>query len=331
MDSLTRHYDGAVLAVTGPTASGKTRKAVATARRIGGEIISADSRQVYRGMDAGTGKDLAEYHTEGLPDVRYHLIDIRPAGYRYNLQEFLCDYYPAQREVRARGHVPVICGGTGMYVENALAGVRMPDIPHNEELRRGLADKSLDELAAILASMKRLHNTTDTDTRERVLRGIEIETYYRSHPSADAVRDRSRITPPPYLLIALQLDRDMRRRLISERMYRRFADGMTAEVETLLKNGISPGDLIYYGLEYKFITLYVTGAITRPEMERGLETAIHQFAKRQMTWLRGMERRGFRIHWLPAEMPDDEFAGTAARLLHLCNAESGTDGRHTSR
>ena len=309
------------MAITGPTASGKTRKAVAAARAVEGEIISADSRQVYRGMDIGTGKDLDEYREGGSEPVRYHLIDIRQAGYKYNLQEFLSDYDAAEREVRQRGKVPVLCGGTGMYVEHALDGVRMPDIPVNEELRQSLADKSLEELAELLGSMKKLHNTTDTDTRERALRGIEIEDYYLHHPEQNRLRDRTQVKPVEHVLIALDLDRDERRRRISRRLEKRFAEGMTAEVEKLIAQGVRPDDLIYYGLEYKFITLFVTGKITRSEMEKCLETAIHQFAKRQMTWLRGMERRGFKIHWLPATMPDKEFAAEAARLLQQKNQE----------
>lgn len=314
-------YNGAVLAITGPTASGKTRKAVAAALRLDGEIISADSRQVYRGMDLGTGKDLADYQPEGHKAVPYHLIDIRPAGYKYNLQEFLSDYDQAERDIRSRGHVPVLCGGTGMYVEHALDGVRMPAIPADPELRERLKEKSLDELAAILGSMKRLHNTTDTDTRERAIRGIEIEEYYRLHPEQNRLRDRSHARPVAHVLVALGLDRDERRARISDRLHRRFADGMTAEVEQLLARGVPAEDLIYYGLEYKFITQFVTGQINRADMERGLETAIHQFAKRQMTWLRGMERRGFTIHWLPALMADDDFAAEAQKLLNQKNKE----------
>lgn len=314
-------YTGALLAITGPTASGKTRKAVAAALRLDGEVISADSRQVYRGMDLGTGKDLAEYHPEGCRDVQYHLIDIRPAGYKYNLQEFLADYDQAERGIRDRGRVPVLCGGTGMYVEYALSGVRMPSIPEDPDLRKRLKEKSLDELASILGGMKRLHNTTDTDTRERAIRGIEIEEYYLRHPEQDRLRDRRNVHPVEHVLIALDLDRDERRARISARLRRRLAEGMTAEVESLLDRGVSADDLIYYGLEYKFVTRYVTGQIGRADMERGLETAIHQFAKRQMTWLRGMERRGFTIHWLPAVMPDDDFAAQAAELLNQKNEQ----------
>lgn len=312
-------YRGAVLAITGPTASGKTRKAVAAALSVEGEIISADSRQVYRGMDIGTGKDRGEYSPQGIRGVPYHLIDIRPAGYKYNLQEFLTDYDEAEREIRGRGHVPVLCGGTGMYIEHALSGVRMPAIPEDPELRQRLKDKSLEELAEMLGAMKRLHNHTDTDTRERAIRGIEIEEYYLRHPLENERRDRSRVAQIPHLLIALNLDRDQRRRRISARLHKRFAEGMTAEVEGLLAQGVKAVDLIYYGLEYKFITRFVTGMISRAEMEHGLETAIHQFAKRQMTWLRGMERRGFRIHWLPAMMPDEEFAARARELLEQKN------------
>lgn len=314
-------YLGAVLAITGPTACGKTHKAVAAALSADGEIISADSRQVYRGMNLGTGKDLEEYSPHGTCGVPYHLIDIRPAGYKYNLQEFLADYDAAERQIRGRGRVPMLCGGTGMYVEHALSGVRMPAIPQNPELRDRLREKSLEELAEMLGAMKRLHNHTDTDTRERAIRGIEIEDYYLKHPEENLRRDRNRVDRVPHLLIALELDRDERRRRISERMHKRFSEGMTDEVESLLAQGVKAEDLIYYGLEYKFITRFVIGMISRSEMEQGLETAIHQFAKRQMTWLRGMERRGFQIHWLSALMPDEEFAGQARELLEQKNRE----------
>lgn len=291
-----------VIAVVGPTASGKTRRGVALARHVGGEIVSADSRQVYRGMDVGTGKDLADYGT----DVPYHLIDVAPAGYKYNLFEYLRDARRAIADIKGRGRLPVVVGGTGLYVESLLKGVAMPEVPRDEELRKSLEGKSLAELAAMLASMKTLHNCTDVDTVQRALRALEIEYYYLAHP-AEAEQARN---PQPLdaLVIGIDIPREQRRKLISERLRRRFEqEDMLAEVRRLLDSGIAPDDLIYYGLEYKFITLHAIGQITADEMFTALETAIHQFAKRQMTWFRGMERRGFTIHWLPWNMPDAEF------------------------
>lgn len=312
-------YNGATIAITGPTASGKTRKAVALAAELNGEIISADSRQVYRGMDIGTGKDLDDYKIPYRKTIPCHLIDIRPAGYHYNLQEFLCDYDMAQTNIREKGKIPIVCGGTGMYIENALNGVKMEVIPKNQKLREDLKNKSLSQLTDILGSMKKLHNTTDTDTRERALRGIEIEDYYLRHPEANLQRNRKHLTPPPYVLIALDIDRDRRRQLISERLRKRLEEGLIEEVERLLAEGVSAESLIYYGLEYKYVTKFLIGEMQKDEMVRNLETAIHQFAKRQMTWIRGMERRSFRINWMPADMPDEEFVRTARGLLKDSN------------
>lgn len=299
-----------MIAIVGPTACGKTARGVALARALGGEIVSADSRQIYRGMDVGTGKDLADYGT----DVAYHLIDIAPAGYRYNLYEYLRDANVALNDVIARGRMPIIVGGTGMYVEALLKGLRLPEVPENPELRQSLRSKSLEELTAILAGMKRLHNNTDTDTCARAIRAIEIETYYEANP--EAARDAREGNPRNALIIGIDLPRDERRRRISERMHRRFeSEDMLGEVRGLLDSGIAPENLIYYGLEYKFLTQHLIGEISRQEMEEGLETAIHQFAKRQMTWFRGMERRGFPIHWLSHDLTNDEFVGEIRRLM----------------
>ncbi len=290
-----------VIAILGPTACGKTRRGVALARAIGGEIVSADSRQVYRGMDVGTGKDLGEYGS-----VPYHLIDVADAGHRYNLFEYLRDARQVLVDLEKRGVTPVIVGGTGMYLENLLKGTELPQVPENTELRRKLAGKNLEELTAILAATKQLHNTTDVDTAQRAIRAIEIEEYYAAHPE----EARRALEPEPMkaIIIGLDVPRQDRRRMISERMRRRFdSENMLAEVEHLIASGVSPDDLIYYGLEYKFLTLHVIGRLSRQEMEEQLETAIHQFAKRQMTWFRGMERRGFQINWLPYDLPDDEF------------------------
>lgn len=298
-----------LLIITGPTASGKTGRAVAMANRLGGEIISADSRQIYCGMDLGTGKDLDEYGS-----VPYHLIDIAPAGYRYNLFEYLRDFETALANIRARNAVPVVCGGTGLYVESIAKGVSLPQVPCNEELRQSLAGKSLTELAAILASMKTLHNTTDIDSAQRAIRAIEIQTFYAQNPLL-AVDGAPACHPRRCVIVAVDIDRDSRRRRISQRLQQRLDAGMVDEVRRLLDSGVHPDNLIYYGLEYKFLTQYVIGQMSYDEMVQGLETAIHQFAKRQMTWFRGMERRGFTLHWLPYDMPQDEFCDAVSQLL----------------
>lgn len=299
-----------LIAVVGPTASGKTARGVDIARRLGGEIVSADSRQVYRGMDVGTGKDLADYGT----DVPYHLIDVVPAGSKYNLFQYLRDASAALDDIGARGRLPVVVGGTGMYVESLLKGLALPQVPENPELRASLAGKSLEELTAVLASMKRLHNTTDTDTPARAIRAIEIETYYATHPEeACAAREGK---PRRGLVVGVDIPREERRRLISERMRRRFdSEDMLGEVRRLLDSGVPAENLIYYGLEYKYLTLHLLGRISRQEMESGLETAIHQFAKRQMTWFRGMERRGIHIRWLPYDLPRREFTDRVVELF----------------
>lgn len=286
-----RSYD--MVAVVGPTASGKTRFAVKLARSIGGEIISGDSRQVYRGMDIGTGKDLSEYG-----DIRAHLIDIVPAGSKYNLHKYLRDFRDAYEDIRSRGIMPVLCGGSGMYVEGAINGLLLPEVPENRELRSSLQDKSLEELTSILASMKRLHNTTDVDTRGRAIRAIEIETYYLDHPELAASARPETSRPPTTLILAMSPDREERRKRISARLDDRLREGMIGEIKGLLDSGIPAEDLIYYGLEYKFVTLYLLGKLSYEEMHSQLETAIHQFAKRQMTWFRGMERRGQILHWI---------------------------------
>lgn len=291
-----------VIAVVGPTASGKTRRAVELARALGTEIISADSRQVYRGMTLGTGKDLDEYG-----DVPYHLIDIADAGEKYNLHRFVSDYEAAERYMRSRGLQPLLCGGSGMYVETVLAGIRLPEVPENKELRESLAGKSLTELTDLLASMKRLHNTTDVDTCARAIRAIEIETYYTDNPETARNSRRETATPRPSVIIGIEIDRESRRNRISARLDDRLRGGMVEEVQRLLDSGIAAEDLIYYGLEYKFVTEYLIGNRTYKEMRDALEIAIHQFAKRQMTWFRGMERRGFKINWLAHDLPTDSF------------------------
>jgi len=299
-----------VLAVVGPTACGKTRRGVALARALGGEIVSADSRQVYCRMDVGTGKDLADYGD----DVAYHLIDIAEPGSKYNLFEFLRDCRQAVDDIETRNRLPIIVGGTGMYVESFLKGIKLPEVPANEELRAELSGKSIEELTAMLAAMKRLHNSTDVDTCARAIRAIEIERYYLEHPELAA--DTRGAEPVPAMIIGIDIDRETRRTLISERLRRRLdREDMLAEVEGLIASGVDPEALIYYGLEYKFLTLHVLGRLSRADMERELEIAIHQFAKRQMTWFRGMERRGFPIHWMPFDMPDAEFIDAVKALM----------------
>ncbi len=300
--------DEKMIVVTGPTASGKTRKAVALAKALGGEIISADSRQVYKGMDIGTGKDLDEYG-----DVPYHLIDICPAGYKYNLYEYLRDFAMAESAVRRNGHLPVVCGGTGLYVESVLKGIRLPDVPENKLLRQSLQGKTLEELTSILEKMKTLHNTTDVDTAQRAIRAIEIQTYYSEHPELER-----QIAPKPVenaVVVGVSIEREARRRRITDRLHARLEAGMVEEVKALLDSGIPADDLIYYGLEYKYVTKYLIGELRYDEMVSLLEIAIHQFAKRQMTWFRGMERRGIEIKWIPYDTPDEMFVCEVLELM----------------
>lgn len=297
-----------LLVVTGPTASGKTRRAVELARELDAEIISADSRQVYCGMDIGTGKDLSEY--DGVP---YHLIDIAPAGYKYNLFRFLEDYGLARDEIERKGRLPILCGGTGMYLEAALNRLKLPLVPENAELRSRLAGKSLTELKDILASMKRLHNITDVDTSKRAIRAIEIQSFYADHP---AVAMETKPVPlTDAVIIGIDIDREQRRDRITARLRQRLDSGMIEEVRTLLESGLTADELIYYGLEYKYVTFYLIGRMSRQEMESSLEIAIHQFAKRQMTWFRGMERRGFKINWLPWDLASDEFIANVRQII----------------
>ena len=290
-----------LIAIVGPTASGKTTLAVALAKRIGTEVISADSRQLYRGMDIGTGKDLDEYTIDG-ETIPYHLIDICPAGYRYNLFEYVRDFNAVYADIKARGKQPLLCGGTGLYVETVLKGYSLPPVPENKALRESLQEKSLDELAEMLRSYKTLHNTTDIDTCKRAIRAIEIAEFYsRQEPEL--------LEPRPLqnsLIVGVNIDRELRRAKITRRLHERLKEGMVEEVKSLLESGIESESLIYYGLEYKFLTEYIIGHTTYDEMVERLEIAIHQFAKRQMTWFRGMERRGHTIRWIDATLPTDE-------------------------
>ena len=325
-----------MITILGPTASGKTPVAARLAAEIGGEVISADSRQVYRRMDIGTGKDLADYQctihnaqftmrnaqctmhnaplgrrtlaTEGTQEctIPYHLIDIREPGTKYNLFEYQQDFFDVYQEIRRRGAVPILCGGTGLYIEAVLKGYHLSPVPQNQALRDSLEGKSLGELTEMLKVLKarngsNMHNTTDVDSCQRAIRAIEIETYNAEHPMP-----RRELPPVESLIIGIHIDRELRREKITRRLKARLEAGMVEEVQALLNEGIPAEDLIYYGLEYKFVTEYLTGQLTYDEMFTRLEIAIHQFAKRQMTWFRGMERRGFKIHWIDATLPMED-------------------------
>lgn len=283
------------ITILGPTASGKTGVAVKLAAEIDAEIISADSRQVYRRMDLGTGKDLEDYCIQGK-NIPYHLIDIAEPGTKYNVYEYQKDFLQAYNDIRSRGKKVIVCGGTGLYLESVLRSYRLSPVPQNPELREQLSGKSLAELTHMLSQYKTLHNTTDVDSAQRAIRAIEIAEYYKRTP----IDDRPFPTLTSYV-IGIDVDRETRRQRISARLKQRLDNGMVDEVKRLLAEGIPADDLIYYGLEYKFLTLYAIGKMSYEEMFRQLEIAIHQFAKRQMTWFRGMERRGINIHWMKPE------------------------------
>ena len=309
---LQMYLDGEIdlICVLGPTASGKTRYAVQLARQINAllnergkfsaapplengvdikasaEIISADSRQVYRGMDIGTGKDLGEYE-----EIPYHLMDIVDAGEKYNIFEYQRDFEKAYRDIRERGGIPILCGGSGLYIEAATCGYSLPEVPADPELRAELEKQTDEQLIAKLAALKPLHNTTDYDTRKRLIRALEIAIYEAEHPV-----QRTAYLPKNTYYIGTLVSRDERNARIDRRLDARLEEGMVEEIRSLLDN-VSAEDLIYYGLEYKFVTQYIIGELSFEQMRAGLATAIHQFAKRQMTWFRGMERKGIRIHW----------------------------------
>lgn len=319
-----------MITILGPTASGKTSLAATLAAKInsmevgawhegvcGAEIIGADSRQVYRGMDIGTGKDLADYVIDGK-QIPYHLIDICDAGTKYNLFQYQQDFFDVYQDILNRKAFPILCGGTGLYIESVLKGYHLSPVPQNPQLRAELEGKTLDELTVMLKELKaktgsNMHNRTDVDTAQRAIRAIEIETYNLQHPMPER-----ELPPVDSLIIGVNIDRDARREKITRRLKQRLEDGMVDEIKGLLDSGIPAEDLIYYGLEYKFITEYVIGKTTYDEMFRGLEIAIHQFAKRQMTWFRGMERRGFTIHWVDALQPMQE---KVEQIIHIYNKE----------
>ena len=299
-----------MITILGPTASGKTPLAASLAKEIGGEIISADSRQVYRRMDIGTGKDLEDYG-----DIPYHLIDIAEPGTKYNLFQYQQDFFDAYNNIIGRGKIPILCGGTGLYIEAVLKGYQLSPVPQNPELRKRLEDKALDELTQMLVELKQqngsnMHNKTDVDSCQRAIRAIEIETYNLQHPVP-----RRELPPVDSVIIGVNIDREARRQKITNRLKARLEGGMVDEVRSLLNEGIPAEDLIYYGLEYKFVTEYVTGQTTYDEMFQRLEIAIHQFAKRQMTWFRGMERRGFTIHWIDALLHKEEKVRAIIQIL----------------
>ena len=299
-------YD--IITILGPTASGKTSLATRLALMMGNaEIISADSRQVYRGMDIGTGKDLADYEIEGV-SIPYHLIDIADAGEKYNLFQFQQDFWNAYNDIRSRGKFPILCGGTGLYIESVLKSYKMVPVPENPQLRQELEGRSLEELTELLSTYKSLHNTTDVDTPKRAIRAIEIQQYYREHKI-----DEREFPSLRSLTIGVNIDRDLRRQKITQRLHDRMQQGMLQEVEGLLQH-VPAEDLMYYGLEYKYLTLCCLGQLTREEMLRQLEIAIHQFAKRQMTWFRGMERRGTPIIWQDAS---ESLESRAERIMKL--------------
>ncbi len=299
-----------LLTVLGPTATGKTGLAAHLAARLGGEVISADSRQVYRGMDLGTGKDYADYFVEGV-EVPSHLVDIEDAGAHYNVYRFQTDFIRIFNEIRGRGKFPVLCGGSGLYLEAVLKNYRLIEVPPNKVLRKELEGKSLEELTEILKGMKpKLHNHTDVETDRRAIRAIEIEKYYAEHK-----QETSEMPDIRSLNIGIDFDRAMRRERITHRLKQRLDEGMLDEVQKLLDSGLTPDQLIYYGLEYKFLTLHLTGELSYDEMFRQLEIAIHQFAKRQMTWFRGMEKRGTKIHWINGHLPMERKVEEVLSLL----------------
>lgn len=303
-----------LITILGPTACGKTELAAELAAELNAEIISADSRQVYRGMDIGTGKDLEDYVINGQ-QIPYHLIDIAEPGSKYNLYRYQQDFHKAYQDIVTRGKQPILCGGTGLYIEAVLKGYALSTVPQNSALRAEMQGKTIEQLTQILTDLKqksgsKMHNTTDVDSNQRAIRAIEIETYNLDHAT------ERRVLPPIHsIAVGINIDREERRQKITKRLKQRLKGGMVDEIRGLLDRGISAEDLIYYGLEYKYVTEYVIGKLSYEEMFRQLEIAIHQFAKRQMTWFRGMERRGTTIHWLDAKLPTEEKINEIKRMI----------------
>lgn len=309
MEENSKTYN--LITILGPTATGKTGLAAHLAAKINGEIISADSRQVYRGMDLGTGKDYADYFVDGV-EIPSHLVDIEKAGVHYNVYRFQTDFVRIFDEIKSKNKFPVLCGGSGLYIEAVLKNYKLIEVPPNKELRKQLEGKNLEELTEILKSLKpKLHNETDIETDRRAIRAIEIEKYYAENPQID-----SHFPDINSLNIGIDFDRDLRRQRITARLKQRLDEGMLAEVQRLLDSGLTPEQLIYYGLEYKYLTLHLTGELSYDEMFRQLEIAIHQFAKRQMTWFRGMEKRGTKIHWINGHLPMEEKVGEILELFY---------------
>lgn len=306
-----KRYD--IITIVGPTASGKTTLACQLAYNIDTEIISGDSRQVYRSMDIGTGKDLGDYVVNGK-QIPYHLIDIREAGDKYNIFEFQHDFHQAYNDIKSRGLTPILCGGSGLYVESVLRGYSLVDVPNNLELRKKYEAYSLEELSKILSEYKVLHNSTDVDTVRRAIRAIEIEEYKKNNPL-----EHNEFPPLKSLTIGVDIERDLRRERISKRLKSRLDEGMAEEVKSIMDRGVKSEDLIYYGLEYKYVTQYIIGDISKEEMTEKLEIAIHQFAKRQMTWFRGMEKRGVEIHWIDSQLSMEEKTEKINKLIAANN------------
>ena len=288
-------YD--IITIIGPTASGKTKLATSLAIKMDSEIISGDSRQIYKYMDLGTGKDIDEYTINGT-SIPYHLIDIAYPGYKYSIYDYQHDFINAYNAIKKKRRIPILCGGSGLYIESVLKNYRLQPVPPNIKLREALEGINLEELSSILSSYKNLHNKTDTDSKKRAIRGIEIAEYYNTHSIGTEKR-----TSIKSLTIGLTLNREERWKRIHNRLIQRLNEGMVNEVECLLDKGVKAEDLIYYGLEYKYLTLFITKKISYNEMLQKLEIAIRQFSKRQMTWFRGMQRRGICIHWIDATWP----------------------------
>ncbi|MCF8227555.1 MAG: tRNA (adenosine(37)-N6)-dimethylallyltransferase MiaA [Bacteroidales bacterium] len=289
-----------MITILGPTATGKTSIAARLASQLDGEVISADSRQVYKNMDIGTGKDLNEYVVNGKA-IPYHLIDIVEPGYEYNVYEFQRDFRKAYHNILKRGKTPILCGGTGLYIESVLLGYDLVKVPENITLRDSLRNNTHEELVELLKSKAKLHNTSDIQDRKRLIRAIEINQYYKDHPN----KVKNYFEAIPSLVYGIQFDRSVIRKRITKRLTQRLDNGMLDEVRQLLEQGLKPEQLTFYGLEYKYLTLHITGELSYDQMFEGLNTAIHQFAKRQMTWFRRMEKRGIRIHWITGSLPLD--------------------------